>query len=242
MGYLGNFGEGEIVLEKGLRNAFLTNDPMALGQVEFFSGGLFRGKGDWDAARPHLENSIKYLEATNWIDLLGQACALLGNVCAYTGDPETGRRHVEKGLKILRDIGVQWWMSLGHYYASHIYLELGDLEKARGAAEEALRLSRAHNAKHGEGWSQILLGRILEGTEPSNTHKAEESILKGIETLQEFQMKPSYAEGYLWLGEHYLNTGKKQKARQNLKKAEGLFRGMGMDYWLTRTQEVLGRV
>jgi len=123
--------------------------------------------------------------------------------------------------------------------------KLGGTEKKlkaiprRRIAEEALRLSQK-NREEVEGRSRILLGRILGRTEPSQTHKAEESILKGIEVLQELQMKPSYAEGCLWLGELYLNTGKRQKALQNLKKAETMFRDMGMDYWLSRTQELLG--
>ena len=48
--------------------------------------------------------------------------------------------------------------------------------------------------------------------------------------------------GYLYLGELYLNGGKKEKAMDNLKKAESMFREMGMDYWLGKAQEVLGKL
>ena len=41
------------------------------------------------------------------------------------------------------------------------------------------------------------------------------------------------------MGELYLNTGEKEKAGDNLKKAEGMFREMGMDYWLGKAQELL---
>ncbi|GAG25692.1 unnamed protein product, partial [marine sediment metagenome] len=34
----------------------------------------------------------------------------------------------------------------------------------------------------------------------------------------------------------------KEKALETLKKADGMFREMGMDYWLRRTQEVLERI
>lgn len=46
----------------------------------------------------------------------------------------------------------------------------------------------------------------------------------------------------LHLGESYTDTGQKEKALENLKKAEAEFRDMGMDYYLRRTQEVLERV
>ena len=55
-------------------------------------------------------------------------------------------------------------------------------------------------------------------------------------------MKPSCALGYFSLGELYVNAGQKEKALENLKKAEGMFQEMGMDYWLTRTQEVMRRL
>jgi hypothetical protein len=33
-----------------------------------------------------------------------------------------------------------------------------------------------------------------------------------------------------------------EKALENLKKAEGMYQEMGLDYWLGKTQEVLGRL
>jgi hypothetical protein len=44
------------------------------------------------------------------------------------------------------------------------------------------------------------------------------------------------------LGELDLNTGKTEKAIENLKRAEGMFLKMGMDYWLGKAQGVLGAV
>jgi len=36
-----------------------------------------------------------------------------------------------------------------------------------------------------------------------------------------------------------MDAGEKEKALIYLKKAEAAFQGMGMDYWLNRTREVL---
>ncbi len=55
-------------------------------------------------------------------------------------------------------------------------------------------------------------------------------------------MKPFSAWGYHYLCEFYADTGQKDKALETLKKAEGMFREMGMDYWLTKTQEVLRKL
>ena len=55
-------------------------------------------------------------------------------------------------------------------------------------------------------------------------------------------MKPRSARAgcdqRLAAGELYLNGGKKEKAIDNLKKAEGMFREMGMDGWLVKAREI----
>ncbi len=42
--------------------------------------------------------------------------------------------------------------------------------------------------------------------------------------------------------ERHADMGQDDKALETLKKAEGMFREMGMDYWLAKAQEVLGRL
>ena len=60
--------------------------------------------------------------------------------------------------------------------------------------------------------------------------------------LEELKVKPYQAEGYLYLGELYADTGQKEKALETLNKAEGMFRQMGMDYWVARTEKVLEKL
>jgi tetratricopeptide (TPR) repeat protein len=88
---------------------------------------------------------------------------------------------------------------------------------------------------HGFYWEEHWEKRIR--------HKqAEECILKGIKIDEELKIKTYYAPGYYFLGELYADTGQKDKALETLKKAEKLFREMGMDYWLVKTREVLERL
>jgi tetratricopeptide (TPR) repeat protein len=93
-----------------------------------------------------------------------------------------------------------------------------------------------------EGSSWTWLGRILGKTDPSQSDKAEECIVKGVKILEEMDIKPWCSEGYFYLGELYADTGKREKALENLKKAEVMFQEMGMDYWLARTKELMKRL
>jgi tetratricopeptide (TPR) repeat protein len=140
-----------------------------------------------------------------------------------------------------REAGIEWWLSFHHYYLGHTCFLLGDLKSARSFVEDALKLAQKKNEKHVEGMSLILMGRILGKTDRSQSAKAETYIQQGIKTLEELMLKPLSSPGYLFLGELHTAIGQRQIALENLKKAESMFQEMGMDYWLARTQEVLGR-
>jgi hypothetical protein len=48
--------------------------------------------------------------------------------------------------------------------------------------------------------------------------------------------------GRLCLGEIYADNGQKEKAIENLKKAESMYQEMKMGLWLGKTREVLQRL
>jgi hypothetical protein len=48
--------------------------------------------------------------------------------------------------------------------------------------------------------------------------------------------------GHLYLGELSANTGNKEDALNNLKKAESVFQETGIDYYLSETQDFLARL
>ena len=58
----------------------------------------------------------------------------------------------------------------------------------------------------------------------------------------ELKLRTSYASGYLALGELYALTGQREKALENLQKAEAMFQEMGMEYFLRRTQTELAKL
>jgi tetratricopeptide (TPR) repeat protein len=239
---LGNFAKGTAYFEKGLRIISAINHLASLGVAETMYGLLFLAKGDGINAIKHFEKSIRHLEESRSLLISGVAWSGLGSGYYYLGDLEAARRHMEKGLDFTMRGGSEWWISFHYLYLSKIYLDLGDSKNSRSIIEEALKLSQKNSEKHLEGASWTWLGRILGKTNPSQSDKAEECIVKGITILDEMNIKPWCSEGYFCLGEFYADTGKREKARENLNKAEGMFQEMGMDYWLARTKEVMRRL
>ena len=118
----------------------------------------------------------------------------------------------------------------------------GDLSSARISAEKAIELAQKCDEKHFEAISKIWLGRILGRVKRSEVRKVTKHIYEGIKVLDELRLKPFSAQGYLFLGELYADSGQKDIALENLKKSEGMFQKMGMDYWLAKTREVLAKL
>ena len=73
------------------------------------------------------------------------------------------------------------------------------------------------------------MGRTTYRSDKTNSDEAENNILKGVETPHSLKTNPDLAKGYLFLGELYADRGRKEEALDNLTKAEGMFREMGMD-------------
>ncbi|MCJ7682901.1 MAG: hypothetical protein MUO68_01265, partial [Desulfobacteraceae bacterium] len=239
MSYLGNFDEAEAILEKGLLNATAINDLRCLAVVEMYYGHVFCAKGGWERAKEHYEICIKHSEEMKWPMVLSLAWSGLGYACSFLGDQVTAAQNIEKGLKIQLDAGIEWWLAYHYGFLGAVRFNSGDLKEAQRLIEKALSLSQNNNEKLSEGQSWIWMGRILGRSDPSRKDKAEEYILTGINILEKLKLKPFFTLGRLFLGEYYLDTGDKEKAMDNLKKAEGMFREMGMDYWLGKAQEVL---
>jgi len=239
LGGLGDFLEGELFLEKGLRHATRIGDSRTLALVEQDCAACFYDKGDWKAVAEHSQKTITYSEEVKFLLFLAWGWGTLGSAVAYLGDPEAGRGYGEKGLKMHQDAGIEWGLSFQYLCLGVTYFQMDDLEHARGFMEEALKLSRKNNEKYFEVMASIFLGRILGRTETPDIRKAEECVLQGMKIADDLKIKPFYAQGRLFLGELYAHEGKKRKALENLKRAETMFLEMGMDYWLAEARKVL---
>jgi class 3 adenylate cyclase/tetratricopeptide (TPR) repeat protein len=240
MGWLGNFEQGEELCDKALSFALEIENVVNIGLAEIFYSALFAVKGDGKNTIRHAQNAIKCGEETGIVRLLSDAqqCIGWGEYCL--GELEKAIEYTEKGLEIHRDAGISIMLSSFYWKLGISYLDSGDLANAREYIEQALELSQNNKEKLNEAQSKIFMGRILGKSDISQGSKAEELILQGIKIADELKFKPNL--GSLFLGELYADTGQREKALETLKKAEGLFQEMGMDYWLRRTQEVLERV
>jgi tetratricopeptide (TPR) repeat protein len=239
---LGHFEEGEALFKKGHRFMLETHSLYGLGFLEVNYGMLLNNRGDGENAIEHWQKSIGHLEEAQGILLFGLAYGGLGYGYYLLGELETAQKFIEKGIRIQSDKGVTIYVCMNYLHLGIVLCESSDLKNAQNCIEEALRLAQEKNEKHWEGISKIWLGRISGKTERALGRRGEEYICQGIRMLNALKVKPWCAQGYLFLGELYADTGSKEKALENLKRAKGMFQEMGTDYWLGETRKIMGRL
>jgi len=137
--------------------------------------------------------------------------------------------------------GIPLHLSWFHWCVSVAYFELEDLTKALFHAEEGVSTAKKYNQRCIGGICLIQLGMVQWKSKKINMAQAEECIREGINILKDMEIKPWEAWGYLRLGELFADAGEREKALENLKRAEQMCDRMGMDLWPARTRKALAR-
>jgi tetratricopeptide (TPR) repeat protein len=242
---LGRFEEAEAVLDKGLKSSLAADDAFGTGWMEYSHCFVSDLKGDGDGLIEHARKAIELFEETGVGIVLGMTWSFLGIGYLFTGDYKKARGGVEKGLKLQRESGVPISTPACLCNLAVVLIALGELGGAMKSAEEALQLSRDYKAKLSECLSYITLGRALGEADPSRIDVAEENIRQGIAMAEEMQFRVMLPVGYLYSGEIFEPAGRGEEALENLKRAEEMYREMGVipqSYWLARTREALARL
>jgi tetratricopeptide (TPR) repeat protein len=242
LGMLGKYDDALLYCDKGLKNAAHIDDLITLGHLEYHFAFILFTKGDWEQTIAHLRKSVNYLEETKAVFTLSQAWSMLGSASSFVGNHEAARRYADKGLKMHTEAKIEFFLANQYLFSCSVYLNLGDLDNALDHIQTALDLSKKNREILTMGLSHIYLGRVTDKKDPTRWNKAKEFILEGIHILVAQKSKAYYSIGYLFLGELFADIGQKKEALENLELAEQMFKEMGMDYWLAKTQEILKKL
>lgn len=238
----GNFGEGESWCEKACVLSRETGNPYSMAFAETIHSLMYISRGDGRKVIEHAGEAARYAQEGEIVTVLSLVPMNLGWAHYFLGEPETALRHLEGGMQQLRDSGLSMFLSEHYACLAMIHLDWNDLEQARDCAQEALRYALNEGEKRVEAMAGFILGKVQGRIDPSRVDEAERSIMRSIDSLNALQSRPYLSQAYLALGELHADTGSREKALPALKTAEDMFREMGMDYWLGRTQRVVERL
>ena len=239
LGWLGDFEKGKLICQKGLQFGKKIDTLTGLALAEFLFGYLYMHQGDGENVKRHFNECIKYCEQGEALIWLGLAWTGLGIGNFFVNDIETALGYIKKGIQIQKDAGIPYYLSFHFFALGMVYLELGDVKQSEDSFKKSLELSDKHNEKWIEGTSRIYSGITIAKNDKSKIDRAEESILQGINILEERKINPWASIGYYNLGSIQADCGKVEKAIANLKKAENYFNEMTMEFWLGKTRNAL---
>ena len=243
MGFLGSFDEAEILCEKALANALQNNNIYELAYSEFSYGIASMQKGDGQSIIEHLQKCVGYLEQSQMTTLMDPTLASLGLGYIYQGDLEKAKNFADQAIvAACQPEAASGNALLTQSLLAIVYSELGDLEKAHSCATKAVKLSEERMVGGWEGLAHLVYGLVLARMGKERLEEAEKCIDRALMILNEYGLKPWLANGIITLGEIYARSGQSKKALEALGEAREMFRDMGMDYWLDRTQKVLARL
>jgi tetratricopeptide (TPR) repeat protein len=201
--------------------------------IETCYGYVLAHRGNGSEAIPHFLKSIKYLEKGHIAVLLGLAWSGLGWAYFSTGNLDLAQRHVEKGLSIHSEAGIQYKSSIPHWFLAQILIEKGESEMSRKHAGKALSLARENDETYVEGISKVLLG--MTEMKAGDPMVAEEHVLKGLDILEGLAIAPFCGVGNLHLAHLYRHTGRNDLASERVAAARSVFENAGMAFWLQKS-------
>lgn len=239
LAWTGNFRKGEAVCQKALAFATQTGNLYSIAFAELMYGLMLNHKGDGRKAIQVLRNAVRHGEQGQVVPILIMAHNGLGNAHCCLGEMESARKEMARSLQIHEESSFRGLLSECRYDHGKFQLEIGDLDSARASAEEALRLSVVNHQIWVEGATHILLGRVLAKADPSQKAEAERHILHGMDIAADLGLHTFLAQGTLFIGELYAETGHPNEAIPHIRKAAEAFRKMGSSYWFDKAQEML---
>jgi tetratricopeptide (TPR) repeat protein len=239
---LGKIEIGENLSKKAISFACEVGHLFSIGVAEMFYGMSATWIGKGEKAVEHLQRSIENFEKSQGTLFIPPMWSKMGLAHYLIGNIPKAFEYLEKGLKMQVASGLPFWLSFSHVGLSMVHLELSDLTKALFHAEEAINYAMKNKERHWEAFSLWQLGMVGWRSQKIKIDEAEQHIRQGIRIVNELGMKPFEMVGYLYLGDLFADANEREKALEILKRVEKAFQEMGMDYWLTRTEGILGRL
>ncbi len=238
----GHCDEGKHFIDRGRAFADQLDHLITRGVLEQASGFLHVMLGDFKTAADDYRQALKCYEQAQAPLFMGVTKSAMGYATYMSGEPRGALSLIEEGCKIHENLGMPLWLSFIYWFLGEVRFFSGDSEGGRADLAKAVQLGRQNGEGFTEGCTRISYGMALGKSTPGEFKKAESEILHGIKIQEQRGSSLWSSVGYFRLGELYGDAGQTHRALENLKKAEAMFRDMGMDYWLGKTEESLAKL
>jgi len=238
----GAFAEGIEVAEAALRTAVAVDRPLERLWVSIGAGRLYLLNGGFERTITLLELALPLVARGELPLHFPRAASTLGFAYVLAGRLADGLALLEQA--VARGVTIQ--KMYGHALAlalrGEARLMAGRPDDATSDASEALQLAQRRGERGWEAWAWRLSGEIHTRRDPLNVELADAPFRQALVLAMALGMRPLIARCHDGLGKLYRRTGKREQAQNHLTTATTMYREMGMQFWLEKTEKELGEL
>ncbi|HEX9438952.1 MAG TPA: tetratricopeptide repeat protein, partial [Roseiflexaceae bacterium] len=206
------------------------DDPAMRAAMLFNSGrGALLQQGDYRAARPQLEQSLRVFRALGDTWQIAQLVIDLGLVALYEGDGAAARAWYEEGLSLARALKDRALIALALNNLGEVARWQGDYDQAAVIYTESLQLHQDVGNKpeiprllHNLGYVALRLG---------DTAQAQTHFWHSLDLFRELGIARGVAEGLAGLAAVAAIEGQPERAARLWGAAEALHETIGTPTW-----------
>ncbi|MBI4590620.1 MAG: AAA family ATPase [Candidatus Rokubacteria bacterium] len=239
LGPLGEFDSAFQYLDRGLQLARDIQNPFTEAAALLFHGVTSIFRGEWNQAIGDFEEARRIAERTGDLFRVYMTKHWEGWARTRSGDPGRGRVLLEEALVLGVQLGTKMQLSYAKANLAASLVALDDLDAVPGLCQEAIQLAGEAGDRLGKALAHRTLAEAVSRLDPSDRQKAERAILQAIRIQQEIGARPELARSYVSYARLLEAWGERDRGREHLTRAVGMFREMGMAWDLERAGQAL---
>jgi class 3 adenylate cyclase/tetratricopeptide (TPR) repeat protein len=239
LAHLGEFDRALAHANHGIQLAREIQNPFTEANAYHLRGCLFDQRGEWTRAIADYKKAIRIAEKAEDLFRLYMVKSWIGRAHAMIGQPGRGRELLEESSALAEKIGTKFWLAWQKTAHAACLGMLGELETGARLCQEAIRLGEETIDKYVIAFANRSLAEILSRLEPLDPEKADRAILQALRIQQEIDVKPELARSYVSYANLLTGRGERQKAKEYLARAIGMFQQMGMRWDLAQADQLL---
>ena len=186
---IGSFNEGIVEGQEGEKIAETIEHPFSHAHILYDIGYLHIVRQDFEAAIEVLNRARALTQHWKLGNLDLFTIGFLGYAKFRAGEPESGLALLEECLGRYQALGSGLFHTLALLHLSEVHQSMGDLDKARDHAEQALKIIETRGEQGHLAYGQLRLGQIasVNNSDPDLAHELVSSALK---IAKDLSMKP----------------------------------------------------
>jgi class 3 adenylate cyclase/tetratricopeptide (TPR) repeat protein len=235
----GEFDRAPAYANRGLEIAQEIQNPFAEAAAYQYRGSFQAQRGDWGRAITDYESARRVAERAG--DLFRIYIVKYWEAGAHTrvGDASRGRMLVEEGFALAERIGTKFALAHGKVSFAESLLALGELDEVFRVCRETITLTEEGGDRFRAALAHRIFAESLIRLHPHDSQWPQREILEAIQIQQEIGARPELARSYVSYAHVLTGMREKEKAKEYLARAIGMFQQMGMTWDLAQADQLL---